>query len=212
MTGLREAIRNSFNAGNQEADCRQRVTGLREAIRNSFNAGNQEADWRQRVTGLREAIRNSFNAGNQEADWRQRVAGLREAIRNSFNAGNQEADWRQRAKVISSADACPYNADNQVYREPISRKNSIVPPHAKQIALARYDLVNLWVDYKKHSKNKTEAGKDFLNVYNEGKMYPIIFSVSFILLSRCCTSNQIILIFKMLTFINFNCFKDNLEC
>ena len=33
-------------------------------------------------------------------------------------------------------------------REPVLRKNSITPPHARQIALARYDLVNLWVDYK----------------------------------------------------------------
>lgn len=62
-------------------------------------------------------------------------------------------------------------------REPNLRKTTIIPPHAKQIALARYDLVNLWVDYKKQSKNKTEAGKDFLRVYNEGKMYPIIFNI-----------------------------------
>lgn len=62
-------------------------------------------------------------------------------------------------------------------REPNLRKNTIIPPHAKQIALARYDLVNLWVDYKKQSKNKTKAGKDFLRVYNEGKMYPIIFNI-----------------------------------
>ncbi len=62
-------------------------------------------------------------------------------------------------------------------REPNLRKNTIIPAHAKQIALARYDLVNLWVDYKKQSKNKTEAGKDFLRVYNEGQMYPIIFNI-----------------------------------
>lgn len=46
-------------------------------------------------------------------------------------------------------------------REPKLRKNIIIPPHAKQIALARYDLVNLWVDYKKQSKNKTRSRQRF---------------------------------------------------
>ena len=56
-------------------------------------------------------------------------------------------------------------------REPVLRKNSITPPHARQIALARYDLVNLWVDYKKISKNKTQAGKEFIDIYNDGKIF-----------------------------------------
>lgn len=62
-------------------------------------------------------------------------------------------------------------------REPSLQKANPVPTHAKQIALARYDLVNLWVDYKKISKKKTEAGKEFLNAYNGGKMYPVLFNV-----------------------------------
>ena len=62
-------------------------------------------------------------------------------------------------------------------REPILQKANPIPTHAKQIALARYDLVNLWVDYKKISKKKTEAGKEFLNAYNGGKMYPVLFNV-----------------------------------
>ncbi len=62
-------------------------------------------------------------------------------------------------------------------REPILRKNKQVPPHAIQIALARYDLVNLWVDYKNSQTNKTEAGKDFITAYNVGKLYPILFNV-----------------------------------
>ena len=62
-------------------------------------------------------------------------------------------------------------------REPILRKNKQVPPHALQIALARYDLVNLWVDYRNSQKNKTEAGKDFIATYNLGKLYPILFNV-----------------------------------
>ena len=62
-------------------------------------------------------------------------------------------------------------------REPVLRKNSIIPPHARQIALARYDLVNLWVDYKKISKNKTQAGKEFIDIYNDGKIYSYLFNI-----------------------------------
>ena len=62
-------------------------------------------------------------------------------------------------------------------REPVLRKNSITPPHARQIALARYDLVNLWVDYKKISKNKTQAGKEFIDIYNDGKIYSYLFNI-----------------------------------
>jgi len=62
-------------------------------------------------------------------------------------------------------------------REPSLQKVNPVPTHAKQIALARYDLVNLWVDYRKISEKKTEAGQEFLNAYNGGKMYPVLFNV-----------------------------------
>ncbi len=87
--------------------------------------------------------------------------------------------------MVESLDYCTQNlidfekSKNEIEkkREPSLRKNKPVPTRALQIALARYDLVNLWIDYKKISKNKTDAGKDFLNVYNEGKMYPIIFNV-----------------------------------
>ena len=62
-------------------------------------------------------------------------------------------------------------------REPVLRKTSIIPTHAQQIALARYDLVNLWVDYKRISKNKTQAGKDFIDIYNDGKVYSHLFNI-----------------------------------
>src|SRR5574344_1604192 len=62
-------------------------------------------------------------------------------------------------------------------REPLSRKNEIIPPHAKQIGLARYDLVNLWIDYKKNSTNKTEAVKEFLTAYNSKNLYPVLFNI-----------------------------------
>ena len=62
-------------------------------------------------------------------------------------------------------------------REPVLRKTPIIPPHAQQIALARYDLVNLWVDYKKISKNKTKAGREFIDIYNDGKIYSYLFNI-----------------------------------
>ncbi len=69
-------------------------------------------------------------------------------------------------------------ADNQANREPSLRKTSKIPTHAKQIALARFDLVNLWIDYKNHNKeDKTKAGKDFLNAYNDGNLYPVLFNI-----------------------------------
>lgn len=67
-----------------------------------------------------------------------------------------------------------FKKDNEKTAEPELRKND-VPPHAKKVALARYDLVNLWSDYKNNSANKTQAAKEFLRIYNEGKLYPILF-------------------------------------
>ncbi len=62
-------------------------------------------------------------------------------------------------------------------REPKLRKNETIPVHANRIALARYDLVNLWGDFKNSSKNKTQAGKDFIDLYNTGKPYPNLYSI-----------------------------------
>ncbi len=67
-----------------------------------------------------------------------------------------------------------FRKDNEKSAEPELRKND-VPPHAKKVALARYDLVNLWSDYKNNSTNRTQAAKEFLHIYNEGQLYPILF-------------------------------------
>lgn len=55
----------------------------------------------------------------EKADLVQRVTGLRQANRNSFNA------------------------QNQANGEQVASNLRIIPDKAKQIALARYDLVNL---------------------------------------------------------------------
>lgn len=70
-----------------------------------------------------------------------------------------------------------YKNKNEKNREPKLRKDGVIPTHAKQIGLARYDLVNLWIDYKNISTDKTNAGKEFLGIYNQGTMYPVLFNI-----------------------------------
>lgn len=62
--------------------------------------------------------------------------------------------------------------------EPSLQKITQYPTKAKQIALARYDLVNLWVDYIKNSPlKKTESGKEFLEIYNKGEIYSALYKI-----------------------------------
>jgi len=70
-----------------------------------------------------------------------------------------------------------YRRQNDKNAEPKMIKTELYPPHAKKIALARYDLVKLWVDCKNNNKKKTEAGHDFLFIYNKGEMYPDLFKI-----------------------------------
>ena len=51
----------------------------------------------------------------------------------------------------------------------------IYPPHAKEIALARYDIIKLWEKHKKSSEKKTQAGQDFIELYNNGQIYQNIY-------------------------------------
>lgn len=68
------------------------------------------------------------------------------------------------------------NFENKV--EPSLQKITQYPTKAKQIALARYDLVNLWVDYIKNSPlKKTESGKEFLEIYNKGEIYSALYKI-----------------------------------
>lgn len=56
-------------------------------------------------------------------------------------------------------------------------EKKIIPDRAKQIALARYDLVRLWVEYKEGDKNKTKAGQEFIELYNAKHCYQNIYSI-----------------------------------
>ena len=56
---------------------------------------------------------------------------------------------------------------------PVQEK--IIPESMKKVALARMDLLNLWQEYKKGKKNKQQASKEFLNLYNTGEFYKDIY-------------------------------------
>ena len=53
----------------------------------------------------------------------------------------------------------------------------IVPDEQKKLALAKYDLIKQWESFKNNKKNKTIAGKDFLESYNNGFIHKELFDV-----------------------------------
>jgi putative transposase len=54
-------------------------------------------------------------------------------------------------------------------------EKKIIPDRARQIALARYDLVKLWEEYRDGVPNKTKAGQDFIELYNAKHLYQEIY-------------------------------------
>ena len=53
----------------------------------------------------------------------------------------------------------------------------IVPEGQKKLALAKYDLIKKWDEFRKGKKNKTIAGKDFLDAYNNNCICEELFNV-----------------------------------
>ena len=53
----------------------------------------------------------------------------------------------------------------------------IVPEGQKKLALAKYDLIKKWDEFRKGKKNKTIAGKDFLDAYNNNCICEELFIV-----------------------------------
>ena len=45
------------------------------------------------------------------------------------------------------------------------------PEHCKKIALARLDLINKWIDFRKKSTNKLQADYDFVQMHNSSNEY-----------------------------------------
>lgn len=59
---------------------------------------------------------------------------------------------------------------------PKIEENYIVPEEQKQLALAKYDLVKKWNEYRHSKKGRTKAGNEFIESYNLGLLYPELFS------------------------------------
>lgn len=49
-----------------------------------------------------------------------------------------------------------------------------IHPKAKEIALARQDVLNLWEDFRSKAEKKTSADKDFITAFNSGVLAPEI--------------------------------------
>ncbi len=54
---------------------------------------------------------------------------------------------------------------------------SPVPEEQKKLALAKYDLIKQWNEYRYKKKNKTSAGKEFIDSYNERFICVELFDV-----------------------------------
>ena len=52
-----------------------------------------------------------------------------------------------------------------------------VPEEQKKLALAKYDLIKKWDEFRNNKKNKTVAGKDFLDAYNNNCVCAELFAV-----------------------------------
>ena len=55
--------------------------------------------------------------------------------------------------------------------------NNIVPDEQKKLALAKYDLIKKWDEFRNKKNNKTLAGKDFLEGYNNHCFCEELFNV-----------------------------------
>ncbi len=53
----------------------------------------------------------------------------------------------------------------------------VVPETQKKLALAKYDLIKKWDEFRTDKKNKTIAGKDFLEAYNNRCICEELFNI-----------------------------------
>lgn len=53
----------------------------------------------------------------------------------------------------------------------------IVPEEQKKLALAKYDLIKKWDEFRQDKKNKTVAGKDFIDAYNHNLICKELFNI-----------------------------------
>ena len=53
--------------------------------------------------------------------------------------------------------------------------NYVVPEEQKKLALAKYDLIKNWDKFRNEKTNKTQAGKDFIDAYNNNCLCKNLF-------------------------------------
>lgn len=60
---------------------------------------------------------------------------------------------------------------------PYSPIKYVVPEKQKKLAFAKYDLIKKWDEFRNGNKNKTIAGKDFLQLYNNNAICEELFGI-----------------------------------
>lgn len=63
------------------------------------------------------------------------------------------------------------------YKSNCTSFHSVVPQKAKQLALAKVDLINHWEAYRNNQKNKASADKEFIILYNSKHLSKALFLV-----------------------------------
>ena len=48
---------------------------------------------------------------------------------------------------------------------------TFTPEHSKEIALARFDLIHKWLEFRRKSTNKLQADYDFVNLHNSSNSH-----------------------------------------
>ena len=56
-----------------------------------------------------------------------------------------------------------------------TEKKEVTPAKAKEIALARQDVLNAWEDFRNNHEKKTRADKDFVKLFNSGIYCPELY-------------------------------------
>jgi len=102
------------------------------------------------------------------------VPSLKPDVQNLIKFEKREAGVKSRNSLREQGGA----GSNSFLKQIDIEKNGsevcekeVYPPHAKEIALARYDLVKLWEEYKQSSCKKTQAGQEFIDLYNNAQIY-----------------------------------------
>lgn len=105
------------------------------------------------------------------------------AVRKAISQGKyiSRFDGKKYEILLSSLEEKVKNlikfdkSKNKNEKSLILKQEKVVPEKAVNKALARYDLVKIWEEFKNSSASKTQAGKDFITAYNSHRIYPALY-------------------------------------